>query len=485
MRCQHPYEPPQTGRVAVNSEQIVSGIHYEVVSGMSAGPAVAGSPWIRPLALQTRDRPHGEAEIAERLDGGIADRAEHLGGDPVAVGRAGNGVAHHLHEAAPAKPVEQRGAAFAVPVLDVATAGFAADTDDHEDREGRVGEGGHVFDLGHGPDRLVTAGQWRNVHGEPVIKGAEAHPGQPVSDRQDPLPDGGDGHAEPLGEGGQGTRVPREEGGGEASEVLVAEGHPGTGRGEHGSGHVESERGTEPLVGAQRGNPPPRLDLADHGAGDAALTGHLGLGPVQRLAPAAHLLGIRDRAILLLGFAGGMRRSEIAALDVEDITDVDDGIDILIRRSKTDQEGAGRTIGIPAGRTPETSPVIAVHRWIRVAGLTSGPLFPVIVPNGRPQTDEEAKKKPKKHEKGRMGTRRLSAQGIAQIVQRAAKRIGLDPGEFAGHSLRAGFATEAAAQGASERAIMRQTGHRSVEMVRRYIRDGDRYRDNAATYLGL
>lgn len=197
------------------------------------------------------------------------------------------------------------------------------------------------------------------------------------------------------------------------------------------------------------------------------------------------LLSIRDRAILLLGFAGGMRRSEIAALDVEDITDVDAGIDVLIRRSKTDQEGAGRTIGIPAGRSPETSPVIAVHRWIRVAGLTSGPLFPVIVPNGRPQTDEEAKKKPKKHEKGRIGTRRLSAQGIARIVQRAAKRIGLDPGEFAGHSLRAGFATEAAAQGASERAIMRQTGHRSVEMVRRYIRDGDRYRDNAATYLGL
>lgn len=197
------------------------------------------------------------------------------------------------------------------------------------------------------------------------------------------------------------------------------------------------------------------------------------------------LLAIRDRAILLLGFAGGMRRSEIAALDVEDITDVDDGIDVLIRRSKTDQEGAGRTIGIPAGRKPETSPVIAVHRWIRIAGLTSGPLFPVIVPNGRPQTDEEARKKPKKYEKGRIGTRRLSAQGIAWIVQRVAERIGLDPGEFAGHSLRAGFATEAAAQGASERAIMRQTGHRSLEMVRRYIRDGDRYRDNAATYLGL
>jgi integrase len=84
-----------------------------------------------------------------------------------------------------------------------------------------------------------------------------------------------------------------------------------------------------------------------------------------------------------------------------------------------------------------------------------------------------------------VGSGRLSVQGIARVVQRAAGRAGIDPTEVAGHSLRSGFATEAATQGAPERAIMRQTGPKSLEMVRRYIRDGDRYRDNAASYLGL
>jgi len=195
--------------------------------------------------------------------------------------------------------------------------------------------------------------------------------------------------------------------------------------------------------------------------------------------PEDDLLEVRDRAILLLGFAGGMRRSEISSLDVSDLSFVDQGVDILIRKSKTDQEGHGRTIGIPKGRHPDTCPVIALQRWLFLAALEqAGPLFPRIVPNGRPAT----------RRRDRIGTaakERLSPQGIARVVQRAVARIGLDPKDFAGHSLRSGFATEAAAQGASERAIMRQTGHKSLEMVRRYIREGDRYRDNAASYLGL
>jgi site-specific recombinase XerD len=194
--------------------------------------------------------------------------------------------------------------------------------------------------------------------------------------------------------------------------------------------------------------------------------------------PEEDLLAVRDRAILLIGFAGGFRRSELAALDAEDVHFVEEGVDILIRRSKTDQEGHGRTIGIPRGRRQETCPVHALRRWLGIAELTAGPLWPVIAPNGRPGTKRRSPQ-------GRIGTRRLDAQGIARVVQRAAKRAGLDPREFAGHSLRAGFATEAAARGATERAIMRQTGHRSVEMVRRYIREGDRYRDNAAALLGL
>jgi integrase len=195
--------------------------------------------------------------------------------------------------------------------------------------------------------------------------------------------------------------------------------------------------------------------------------------------PEDDLLAVRDRAILLLGFAGGMRRSEISTLDVTDLSFVDQGVDILLRKSKTDQEGHGRTIGIPKGRHPETCPVIALQRWLFLAALEqAGPLFPRIVPNGRP-----ASRRP--DNKGTLAKGRLSPQGIARVVQRAVARIGLDPKDFAGHSLRSGFATEAAAQGASERAIMRQTGHKSLEMVRRYIREGDRYRDNAASYLGL
>jgi integrase len=194
--------------------------------------------------------------------------------------------------------------------------------------------------------------------------------------------------------------------------------------------------------------------------------------------PEEDLLAVRDHALLLTGFAGGFRRSELAALRVEDLHFVDEGVDVLIRRSKTDQEGEGRTIGIPRGRHPQTCPVLALQRWLRLAELTAGPLWWGIAPNGRPGTQRH-------RPEGRLGTRPLSAQAIARVVQRAAARAGLDAREFAGHSLRAGFATEAAAQGASERAIMAQTGHRSVVMVRRYIRDGDRYRENAAAVLGL
>jgi integrase len=194
--------------------------------------------------------------------------------------------------------------------------------------------------------------------------------------------------------------------------------------------------------------------------------------------PEHDLLALRDRAILLLGFASGMRRSELAALDVADLSPVAEGLDVTIRWSKTDQEGTGRTIGIPRGRHPETCPVTAVQHWLDAAGISGGALFRAMRPNGRPGTARQ-------YEHGRAGAARLTPQGVARVVQRAAARIGLDSAEFAGHSLRAGFATEAAAQGASERAIMRQTGHRSVAMVRRYIRDGDRYRENAAALLGL
>ena len=194
--------------------------------------------------------------------------------------------------------------------------------------------------------------------------------------------------------------------------------------------------------------------------------------------PEEDLLAIRDRALLLLGFAGGFRRSELAGLDVEDLTFVEEGVDVLIRRSKTDQEGEGRVVAIPRGRNRETCPVIALRRWLDIGNITAGALFRRMRANGRPGTR-------RRDPLGQPGEERITPQLVARVIQGAARRAGLDPTEFAGHSLRAGFATEAAARGASERAIQRQTGHRSLEILRRYIREGDRYLDNASSLLGL
>ena len=143
------------------------------------------------------------------------------------------------------------------------------------------------------------------------------------------------------------------------------------------------------------------------------------------------------------------------------------GLPYNIRRSKTDQEGAGRTVGLPYGSTPLTCPVRAYEDWLTASAITSGPLF-------RPIT---------RH--GTLRPRRLTDQSVALIVKRAATAAGLNPRDYAGHSLRAGLATAAAMAGVSERAIMAQTGHRSVLMVRRYIREGSLFRENAAAAVGL
>jgi site-specific recombinase XerD len=176
--------------------------------------------------------------------------------------------------------------------------------------------------------------------------------------------------------------------------------------------------------------------------------------------------GLRDRAMLLVGFAGGFRRSELAALDFTDVVDGEDGLTVLIRRSKADQEGEGRKLGIPYGSDPKTCPLRAYRRWIEAAGITEGPVFLGF----RNQ---------------KMDTRAITPQVVALVVKRAARRVGLDATALAGHSLRSGLCTTAARNGATERAIMKQTGHRSVQMVRRYIREAELFSDNAATKLGL
>jgi site-specific recombinase XerD len=181
----------------------------------------------------------------------------------------------------------------------------------------------------------------------------------------------------------------------------------------------------------------------------------------------AGLIGLRDRALILLGFAGAFRRSEVVGLDVEDCVFSKDGLTVMLRRSKTDQTGHGRKIGIPYGSNPETCPVRVLQSWMEQAALSSGPVFRSI------------------NRHGRMQPCRLSPADVARIVKKLAERAGLDAVKYAGHSLRAGHATSAAIAGASERSIMQQTGHRSVQMVRRYIRDGSLFRENSGGKLGL
>ena len=177
--------------------------------------------------------------------------------------------------------------------------------------------------------------------------------------------------------------------------------------------------------------------------------------------------GCRDRALLLLGFAGALRRSELVGLNVDDITGGADGLTLHLRRSKTDQEGAGRTLGIPFGSNPATCPVRAWRAWLEVSGITEGAAFRAVDRHGR------------------LGPTRLSAPAVALVLKRHAARAGLDPGEVAGHSLRAGLATSAAAAGVPERVIAEQTGHKGTAMLRRYIREGSLFRENAAGAVGL
>jgi integrase len=179
------------------------------------------------------------------------------------------------------------------------------------------------------------------------------------------------------------------------------------------------------------------------------------------------LLGKRDRALLLVGFAGAFRRSELVALDMTDLEQTRDGLVVRIRRSKTDQEGEGRAVGIPRGSDRLTCPVAALASWCDAAGIESGPLF----------------RRVNRH--SHVLPNRLSAEAVAIVIKRYVTRLHFDPSAFSGHSLRAGLATSAAAAGKSERAIMNQTGHRNLTTVRRYIRDGNLFRENAADGIGL
>jgi integrase len=179
------------------------------------------------------------------------------------------------------------------------------------------------------------------------------------------------------------------------------------------------------------------------------------------------LQGDRDRALLLLGFAGGLRRHELVSLDVEDLEEVDEGLSIQLRRGKTDQTGKGLKKGIPYGQVKKTCPVRAVVTWLRTAEIHSGPVFRSLTKHGQARRA------------------RLSAQSVALVVKKALRLIGKRPKDYSGHSLRSGLVTAAAIGGADERTIMKHTGHKSPRMVRRYMRDSNLFRDNPIRNTGL
>jgi len=171
--------------------------------------------------------------------------------------------------------------------------------------------------------------------------------------------------------------------------------------------------------------------------------------------------GIRDRALILVGFAGAFRRSELIALQYDDIAFVKEGLTFLIRRSKTDQLGEGRKVAIPFARS-HACPVKALTHWLEFAAIQSGPLFRNVSKSGA------------------VGAATLSGQSVAILVKEYAAKAGLDANRFSGHSLRAGLITSAAKAGVSSWKIREQTGHRSDAMLHRYIRDAEIFEGNAA-----
>lgn len=177
--------------------------------------------------------------------------------------------------------------------------------------------------------------------------------------------------------------------------------------------------------------------------------------------------GIRDKALLLIGFAGAFRRSELVSLDVTDVRIDPKGLIVKIKKSKTDQFGQGQSLGIPFGKNKDTCPVEAYRTWLEVSNIKEGPIFRPINRHGHIQP------------------KRLSDKAVSLIVKEYANAIGFEKSEYSGHSLRAGLATTAAMAGKDERTIMQQTRHKSAEMVRKYIRMSDMFVDNAADDIGL
>ena len=170
---------------------------------------------------------------------------------------------------------------------------------------------------------------------------------------------------------------------------------------------------------------------------------------------------LRDRSIILIGFSGGFRRNEIVSLDYEDLDFVKEGLKINLRRSKTDQFGEGSVKGLPYFDSPKYCPVVSLQKWLDISKINSGALF-------------------RRFTKGsNLSKNRLTDQTVALLIKEYLKIAGIDSKNYSGHSLRSGFATSAAESGAEERTIRSLTGHKSTEMLRRYIKEDNLFKNNA------
>jgi len=175
----------------------------------------------------------------------------------------------------------------------------------------------------------------------------------------------------------------------------------------------------------------------------------------------------RDRSIILMGFSGGFRRNEIVSLDYDDLDFVNEGLKISIKRSKTDQFGEGSVKGLPYFDNTQYCPVLSLKNWIEISRIRSGPLF-------------------RRFSKGtKLSEKRLTDQTVALLIKKYLKIAGIDSKNYSGHSLRSGFATSAAEAGVEERNIMSMTGHKSPEMVRRYIKEANIFKNNALNKIKI
>ena len=176
---------------------------------------------------------------------------------------------------------------------------------------------------------------------------------------------------------------------------------------------------------------------------------------------------LRDRSIILIGFSGGFRRNEIVSIDYEDLDFVEEGLKINIRRSKTDQFGEGFKKALPYFDSSEYCPVVSVKKWIDVSKIKSGALF-------------------RRFNKGsKISENRLTDQTVALLIKEYLGLAGIDNKNYSGHSLRSGFATTAAESGVEERSIMAMTGHKTSEMVRRYIKEANLFKNNALNKIKI